>query len=242
MAGRGRGATQEDCLVASGRIEGVLTKLGLQRHASKGVWSLHHRPEVWGHGVVAFGLYCLDPDNEVYSDAVKTTAHEENGWGIAASSEPGTKSGDLRSFEQLLLLRSVPDVGGSLGSLLLARPVQMPPAEEPEAPRKWAHAGALEQGRAAPSEVLVQLGPEGRCTQRADTILYIQFNTADIGWGGMIGTDAAPESAGSERQGLRNGEERSKTIVWRELKALRLLLQSLQAAHAVLASKRSRAD
>lgn len=70
--------------------------------------------------------------------------------------------------------------------------------------------------------------------QKADTILCVHPDSADIDrMGRHRRSRPGPSVAGAELRGLWSAEERAKTIAWRELRALRLILESLPAARKV---------
>ena len=228
----GRGATPEDCLIASGRIDTVLTKLGLQRHATKGVW--HHGATELEH--LGFMVSTLTMKFTVTPSKQRRMRRLAGKLLRQASQGRGLVSADLLS-----------SFCGSAVSLTLAVPLARFYSRSlykclwqrsPELRGKGRTRVRLTKAGRRDLKFWRGLGPEGRCMQTADTILCVHSDAADVGWGGTIGKDMAPGSAGSEMQGLWNAEERAKTIAWRELKALRLVLQSLPATQAVLASTR----
>lgn len=82
------------------------------------------------------------------------------------------------------------------------------------------------------------LGPEGRCMHPVDTVLCVHTDAVDVGWGGTVGHSLEAGAHGTELQGLWSAAERAKTIAWRELRALTLVLRRLPAAQRVYDSVR----
>ena len=226
----GRGATSEDCLTASRRIDAFLMKLGLQRHATKGVWGAGATElEHLGFSVSTLTMkFTVTPAKQrrMRRLAGKLLRQASQGRGLVSADLLSSFCGSAVSLTLAVPLARF--YSRSLYKCLWQR--------RPELRDRGRVRVRLSKAGRHDLKFWRSLGPEGRCMQRADTVFCVHSDAADIGWGGTVGRDTAPGSAGREMQGLWTAEERSKTIAWRELKALRLVLASLPPANAVLAS------
>lgn len=218
----GRAATPEDCIIASNRVGLLMSKLGLARHEGKGVWGrgatdLEH---------LGFAMSTLTmrltvtprKQQRMRRIAGKLLRQASQGAGLVSGALLATFCGAAVSLTLAVPLARF--YSRSLYRCLCSG--------RRERGGQRARVRLSKAGR-ADLKFWRHLGPEGRCMQREPAELCIHSDAADIGWGGTVGRELAAGSPGREIQGLWSAPERDKTIAWRELKALRLVLASLPA-------------
>ena len=207
-----------DCRKASRSIDLVLTRLGLERHQSKGVWgegatALDHL----GFHVSTITMRFTVPEakqTKLRSMAGKLLRQSTHGKGFVSAAALKTLCGTAISLTLAVPLarfhtRSLYDV---LAQSRYERDLGRARVRLNRTARKdlnfWRH-----------------LGPEGRCMRERTPDACTHSDAADIGWGGTFGRNMIPGSDGKGVQGLWNVEETNKTIAYRELRALRLVLE-----------------
>ena len=210
-------SSRVDCSQAARKIDLVLLRLGLERHQSKGVW---------GDGA---------------------TELDHLGFHISTLtmriSVPSTKQVRLRSMAGKLLRQSAQGKGfvaaevlrtfcGVAVSLTLAVPLarfhtrSLYDVLTRSRYERGAGRDRVRLNRTARKDLKFwrNLGPEGRCMKERAPEACTHSDAADLGWGGTYSQNLAPGSGGVPIQGLWDVEEVNKTIAYRELRALRLVL------------------
>lgn len=74
-----------------------------------------------------------------------------------------------------------------------------------------------------------KFGPEGRRMHEKETVLRTHSDAANLGWGGAVSRDLRAGPDGAPLQGLWSSEDQAKAIAFREIRALRLVLESIPA-------------
>ena len=212
----------ETCLRASGKIDFVLRRLGLERHQTKGVW---------GNGAtelthLGFHLSTLTMRFTVPAAkqmrlrrmANKLLRQISHGKGFVSASLLTTFCGMAVS-----LTLAVPLARFYTRSLYTA--LTHSRRERGRSQDRTRERVRLNSTCAKDLRYWRRLGPEGRCMREMAPDACVHSDAADLGWGGTFGQDLRPGSMGEPVQGWWNVVEKNTTIAFRELRALRLVLQ-----------------
>lgn len=214
----GRAATEADCWRASTRLEHVLGALGIKRHATKGVWGegaseLDHLGFHLSTVTMCFTVTGRK-QSRMRRMAGKLLRQARQGKGMVSGSA-------LKSFcgSAVSLTLAVPLARFHTRSLYDALTYAK---RERDGKRARVRVNAV-----ARQDLMFwrKLGPEGRCMLERDTVLGTHSDAADLGWGGTASLDLRSGVDGVPMQGVWSSVERAKTIAFRELRALRLVLE-----------------
>lgn len=217
----GKAETTADCFRASARLDHVLERLGIARHPTKGVWGdgaceLDH---------LGFRLSTLTMTFTVTEKKQAKMKRMAGKMLRQARQGKGMVSADcLTSFSgsDVSLTLAVP-----LASFYTTSVYDCLLYAKRERDGKWDRV-RLRKVAGRDLMFLRNLGPEGRCMREPDAEVCAQSDAADVGWGGTPSRNMRPGENGVPLQGIWSVEERSMTIAWWELRALRLVLNSLQ--------------
>ena len=211
-------SSRADCSRASRRIDFVLSRLGLERHQSKGVWGegateLDHL----GFRLSTLTMRITVPtckQARIRAMAGKLLRQSAQGKGFVAASVLRTLCGMAVS-----LTLAVPLARFHTRSLY---DVMTRSRYERSAGRE-----RVRLNRTARKDIGFwrRLGSEGRCMKERAPDVCTHSDAADLGWGGTYSRDMTPGADGKQLQGLWDVIEVNKTIAYRELRALRLVLE-----------------
>ena len=215
----GKAATKADCLRASSKLDHVMGVLGLARHPTKGVWGegAQELDHLGFRLSTLTGLFTVTEKKQsrMKRMAGKLLRQASQGRGIVSASMLASFCGMAVS-----LTLAVPLARFYSRSLYNCLTYAKREREGDRARVRLSKMGRKDLG------FWRKLGPEGRCMLEVTTDLCTHSDAADLGWGGTVSRDLSPGVDGKQLQGLWDSKEREKTIAWRELRALRLTLES----------------
>lgn len=220
----GKAATPEDCARASGRLDGVMQRLGLERHASKGVWG-HGATELehlgfWVSTITMSVTVTAKKQKRMRTMAGKILRQAGHGAGLVSADLPATFCGSAVSLTLAVPLARY--YSRSLYKCLCKG------KRERDGRRARVR---LSKAARADLKYWRHLGPEGRRMRPTEAEICVHSDAADVEWGGTVGADLAAGAPGAEFQGLWIAAGRDRTIAWREQRALRLVLQRVPPPH-----------
>lgn len=217
-----RPATAKDCEIASKRLDGLMERLGIMKHPTKGVWGngstvIDHLGVRWDSMNMRFTI--TEEKQEKVRSWAEALVHE------AVRGRRWVSRNSLRSF------------AGTVVSLQLAMPLarfysreffnavedyscarQMPAARGGERTRISNRAlKDLRQWR--------RLGQQGRKFREEEPEAALHTDAAELGYGGTLGRRLEAGADGAiDESGTWTAEERRESITLRELKAVTRVL------------------
>ena len=215
--------TAEDCLRASALLDRILARLGIARHPTKGVWGEGARE------IDHLGFHISTVDMTF------TVTEKKQGKMRRMAGKLLRQAGFGKGMVSAECLTSF---CGSAVSLMLAVPLARFYTRSLYDCLTYARRerdgkrARVRLSKAARRDLMFwrKLGPEGRCMREPDAEVCTHSDAADLGWGGTVSRDMRPGENGVPMQGIWTVGERAMTIAWRELRALRLVLERLHLA------------
>lgn len=219
--GRGGGGGESCCLRASKQMDFIMLRLGLKRHQTKGVWGsgATELTHLGFHLSTLTMRFTVPPPKQqrMRRMANKLLRQRSHGKGFVSAPLLTTFCGMAVS-----LTLAVPLARFHTRSLYDALTYSR---------RERGRKGDSTRERVRISKTAANdlrywrhLGPEGRCMREATPDACTHSDAADLGWGGTFSRDFSPGSPGRPVQGWWDVIEKNKTIAFRELRALRLVL------------------
>ena len=221
----GRALTKADCVAMSMQIDALMRKLGLARHATKGVWGegacvVDHLGFRWDSVRLLFTV-TAKKQQKVRSHARDLLHEMARGRGWVNRDSLRSFAGVVTSLHLALPL-----------ALFYARAIHHVLSDFSEARKPASRGGARvrlagSDGRRAKKDLRewAKLGEGGRVFVEREPEWAVHTDAAELGWGGTSGPD---EGAGKEGlladSGIWDAEERKTSITLRELRAVTLVL------------------